>query len=201
MFGLGIIEYIKMNYLFRNNSGVKFHPLKGTHTVFDKSTKLLGNGILYLNTGRLKHTPMAMYFCSERDSIISVEGQVHLGYGCDIKVFEAASLELIGCSVNSYSQIRCMNKIHIGNGTRISRNVQIWDDDAHRLWESANSKKDIYIGNHVWIGAKATILKGVHIGDGAVIAAGAVVTKDVPAGSLAAGVPARVIKEHVEWEV
>ncbi len=52
----------------------------------------------------------------------------------------------------------------------------------------------VKIGNKVWIGAHATILPGVTIGDGAVIAAGAVVTKDVPANSVAAGVPAKVIK-------
>lgn len=52
----------------------------------------------------------------------------------------------------------------------------------------------------VWICAKATILKGVTIGDGAIVAAGAVVTKDMPAYSLVAGNPARVIKENVIWK-
>ena len=59
--------------------------------------------------------------------------------------------------------------------------------------------RPVVIGNHVWIAAGAMILKGVTIGDGAVIAAGAVVTKDVPAYCLAAGVPARVIRENVLW--
>ena len=58
----------------------------------------------------------------------------------------------------------------------------------------------IVIGDHVWIGTNAIVLKGVTIGDGAVIAAGAVVTRDVPAHSLAAGVPARVIRSDVHWE-
>lgn len=200
MFGLGIFEYIKMNYLFKHDSNVKFHPLKGTHTFFDKTTKILGNGMLYLNTGRLKNTSMTMYFCTENNTTVSVKGKVYLGYGCDIKVFSGASLEFDGCSVNSYSQIRCMNKIHIGNGTRISRNVQIWDDDAHILIGASDGSKGVWIGEHVWIGAKAMILKNVHIGDGAVVAAGAVVTKDIPDGVLVAGVPARVIKEHVEWK-
>lgn len=58
----------------------------------------------------------------------------------------------------------------------------------------------INIGNHVWIGLRAIILKGVTIGDGAVIAAGAVVTNNVPANSVVAGVPARVMSENVNWE-
>lgn len=52
----------------------------------------------------------------------------------------------------------------------------------------------IVIGRNVWVGAKATILQGVHIGDNAVIGANAVVTHDVPAGAIAVGIPARVIR-------
>jgi acetyltransferase-like isoleucine patch superfamily enzyme len=52
----------------------------------------------------------------------------------------------------------------------------------------------VVIGNNVWIGAAATILPGVTIGDGAVVAAGAVVSRSVPANTMAAGVPARVLK-------
>ena len=60
--------------------------------------------------------------------------------------------------------------------------------------------KPIKIGNHVWIGINATILKGVTIGDGAIIAAGAVVNKDVEENSLVGGVPAKVIKKNIFWE-
>ena len=53
----------------------------------------------------------------------------------------------------------------------------------------------IHIGKSVWLGANVTVLPGVSIGDGAVIAAGAVVTKDVPANTVAAGVPAKIIRK------
>lgn len=52
----------------------------------------------------------------------------------------------------------------------------------------------ICIGNNVWVGASATILPGITIGDNAIIAAGAVVTKDVPANTIIAGVPGKVIR-------
>lgn len=58
----------------------------------------------------------------------------------------------------------------------------------------------VKIGNKVWIATNALILPGVSIGDGAIVAAGAVVTKDVPAKCMVAGVPARVVKENVEWK-
>ncbi|NRO35123.1 Maltose O-acetyltransferase [Lactobacillus helveticus] len=51
------------------------------------------------------------------------------------------------------------------------------------------------IKKNAWIGAKATILPGVTVGENAVVAAGAVVTKDVPANTVVAGMPAKVIKK------
>ncbi|MCG8329033.1 MAG: acyltransferase [Chitinophagales bacterium] len=56
------------------------------------------------------------------------------------------------------------------------------------------NRKGIQIGKNCWIGSKVTILDGVHIGDNCVIAAGAVVTKNIPANSVAGGVPARILK-------
>lgn len=101
-------------------------------------------------------------------------------------------------------------KITIGNDVLIAPNVQIltashpvkasermvypYADEPERM-NFVNLAAPITIGNGCWIGAGAIILPGVTIGDRAVIGAGAVVTKNVPADSLAAGNPARVIKE------
>jgi len=58
-------------------------------------------------------------------------------------------------------------------------------------------ERDVIIGADCWIGAKAVITAGVTLGDGCVIGAGAVVTRDIPAGAIAAGVPAKVIRMRV----
>ena len=60
----------------------------------------------------------------------------------------------------------------------------------------AGTKGDIVVQDDVWIGMNTTICSGVTIGQGAVVAAGAVVTKDIPPYSIAAGVPAKVIKSR-----
>jgi acetyltransferase-like isoleucine patch superfamily enzyme len=76
----------------------------------------------------------------------------------------------------------------------------IRDSDNHLLDGRDRRSAPIRIGDHVWIGLRATILKGVTIGDGAVVAAGALVIHDVPPGALVGGVPARVIRENVTWQ-
>jgi acetyltransferase-like isoleucine patch superfamily enzyme len=74
----------------------------------------------------------------------------------------------------------------------------IRDDDEHYVGDGSPTAP-VTIGDHVWLGTRAIILKGVTIGDGALVAAGAVVTKDVPPKTLVGGVPARVIREGVDW--
>lgn len=108
------------------------------------------------------------------------------------------------CSFSSYNHITCINKIHIGNNVLTGKWVTITDNnhgttDKETLTvpptkRPLHSKGPVIIGDNVWIGDKATILPGVTIGDGAVIAANSVVTKDVPAYSIAAGNPAKIIK-------
>lgn len=65
--------------------------------------------------------------------------------------------------------------------------------DAHEV-----TKGDVIIGNDVWVGSNAVILSGVRIGDGAVIGANSVVARDVPAFSIVAGNPAKVIRSRFE---
>ena len=108
------------------------------------------------------------------------------------------------CSIGAYCHISAFNYISIGNHVLIGKWVSIVDNDHGKtdyenlssppLERKIFSKGSIVIGDKVWVGDKATILSGVTIGEGAVIAANAVVTKDVPAYTVVAGNPARIVK-------
>lgn len=97
---------------------------------------------------------------------------------------------------NSCSIIAEDANISIGKNCLIGQEVNIFSSDFHGLRDRAKpSKAPVIIGDNVFIGARAMILKGVTVGDNSTIAAGAVVAKDVPPGTVAAGNPAKVIKE------
>src|SRR5690606_1472373 len=86
--------------------------------------------------------------------------------------------------------------VSIGENVRIAPYTIILDSDFHDVKDhfSDGPAYPVYIEDNVWIATRATILKGVRIGEGSVVAAGAVVTKDIPPYSIAAGIPAKVIK-------
>ncbi|MDR4459374.1 MAG: acyltransferase [Nitrospirales bacterium] len=82
----------------------------------------------------------------------------------------------------------------IGYGTKIfSRNHTVPANHAD-IFDAGHSKKPVFIGKNVWLGANVIVLPGRTIGDGAVVGAGSVVTKDVAAFTIVAGNPAKVIR-------
>jgi acetyltransferase-like isoleucine patch superfamily enzyme len=97
--------------------------------------------------------------------------------------------------LNQGANVFAASAVHIGDHTRLADLATVYDSDFHEIDEGAGVRvAPVHIGRNVWIGRGATVLPGCSIGDHSVIAAGAVVTGDVPARSLAAGVPARVIR-------
>lgn len=98
--------------------------------------------------------------------------------------------------INSGCRFQDQGGITIGDGSLIGHNVVL--ATLNHALEPANRATTrpapIVIGKNVWLGANVTVLPGVTIGDGAVVAAGAVVTRDIPANTVAAGVPAKVVK-------
>ena len=128
----------------------------------------------------------------EENSCMEIRGNFTAYAGSYIRVVKGGHLTLEGGFINEGCQITCASHTTLGKGCTIGRDVVIRDYDGHTIdlpgYEIA---KPIHIGEHVWIGNRAIILKGV--------AAGALVTGDVPAHTIVAGVPARIIKENINW--
>lgn len=104
--------------------------------------------------------------------------------------------------INSGCKFQDQGGIVIDDGALIGHNVVLATLN-HSL--AVRDRQDlipgpIRIGKNAWIGSNVTILPGVTVGDGVVVAAGAVVTKDVPAYTVAGGVPARVLRPLTEEE-
>lgn len=178
-------------------------PYRGTYIDYHSSAQIEGNGVLCLNKSWSKSNPFKTLLVLNRNAHLQIEGHVDIYGDSTIYVNENASLIFRGGYMSNCLNISVFDKVEIGRKVYISENVSIRDSDNHTLMyegkKSTNISAPIVIEDNVWIGMNVTILKGVRIGAGAVIAAGAVVTKDVPAGCLAAGVPAKVIRENVSW--
>ncbi len=126
-----------------------------------------------------------------------------VGPGARFNIGPDAEVRIGGrCLLNESCTVYCRESLTIGDDCAISWGVKIMDTDFHVLvkgGERMSESSPVKIGDHVWIGSNATILKGVTVGDDAVVGAGAVVTRDVPPGVVVAGNPARTIHEGVDW--
>ena len=193
------INLVRKNTRPRFN--LRFIPTRYCSVTVDKSAQMELNKKFILGWKQFRNSRIETRLYVGKNASLIVNDYFNIYNGSDIRVYPNGILTLNGGFCNNGVQITCGKKITIGKSCAIAREVIIRDYDAHRLLHSEHEiAKEINIGDHVWIGNRAIILKGVTIGNGAVIAAGAVVTKDVPEKSLAAGVPAKVIRENVEWK-
>lgn len=101
-----------------------------------------------------------------------------------------------GVAIGWFAELDARGGITVGDNTNISSHVKIITG-SHDIQDPDFTAdfRPVIIGKRCWLGTGAMVLQNVTIGDGAVIAAGAVVNRDVPAHTIAGGVPAKVIKE------
>jgi acetyltransferase-like isoleucine patch superfamily enzyme len=151
----------------------------------EKKVRLWGKAIVQ-NQGRLIIRERArldgrivpLEFSVGSDGFLEIGAGTFINYGCSI----AASKQVV-----------------IGPNCNIGTYVIIMDNDFHHLQPELRQERPpsapIILEENVWLGARVIVLRGVTIGKGSVIGAGSVVNKDVPPRTLAAGVPAKIIRE------
>lgn len=123
--------------------------------------------------------------------------------GCWITLGPEATIEIgQGCFLNRGTMLAAVERIEIGDHTMFANGCFVGDGD-HRYddpnvpitWQGFAPRGPVRIGSSCWFGVNCVVTGGVSVGDRAVIGANSVVTKDIPAGVIAAGAPAKVVRE------
>jgi acetyltransferase-like isoleucine patch superfamily enzyme len=131
-------------------------------------------------------------------------GQIRIGQWCyvgaDTRIWSQASV-----TIGDYVLIAHLVDVHDTNSHPVNWRERRLDTEMILSGEGYRTPTQtvstpVVIEDDVWIGFKASILKGVRIGRGAIVAAGSVVTRDIPAWSIVAGNPAKVVRSLTEEE-
>jgi acetyltransferase-like isoleucine patch superfamily enzyme len=147
----------------------------------------------------------------KRGATLRIGRWAWIGHSCKIRVHEGevsiGAKTVIGqeCTISAYQ------RVSIGRECIIADRVMLIDFD-HGVTEVERPvrlqgiyKRDVHVGNNVWIGYGACILRGVSLGDNSIVGTSAVVTRSFPENAVIAGVPARVLRmreapSSMRWE-
>lgn len=186
--------------IHKNKSHAKLIIFRGTAIDIDKRAVIELNASLILGQRRIPSTRCCTKLQMGPLTKLIVNGTFSINENVNVWITQSGILELDGGFANENVTITCANHIKIGKNAHIAREAVIRDYDGHYIeTPDYRTSKPVIIGDNVWIGYRAMILKGVTIGDGAVIAANSVVTKDVPPFSIVAGNPAKIIRSNIKW--
>ncbi|MGO1590533.1 MAG: polysaccharide pyruvyl transferase family protein [Ancrocorticia sp.] len=130
------------------------------------------------------------------------------GLRFDLVIREKSSIRIganVGAETKALVRASGGASVIIGNDCMLASNVEIATDEDHAIYDTVtgsrtNPARDITIGEHVWLGKHAAVSGGVTIGSGSIVGFRSIVTKDIPNNVVAAGAPARVVRENVAWE-
>lgn len=162
------------------NSGRASAMISGLHhsVQFDGSVEVIGTAKVRI--GEKSRIGDLTEFTTKHDGVIRIGKEVRLNRGATVCAYAEVS-------IGDYSMVGEFVSIRDANhGIKRGELVRSQPHDA----------KPVRIGSDVWVGRGVCILPGVTIGDGAIIGANSIVTKDVPPNCIAAGIPARVIRER-----
>ena len=173
-------QYTYWQFLLTGTKLPKGLKVKGKMDLIATGRIVLGDNITILNNSHYNHAGInhPTQLIANKDSLLKIGDNVGI----------------------SGASIYCSTSITIGNYVNIGANAAIYDTDFHPLDYLARRKykppecAPVILEDDVWLGKNVIVLKGTRIGARTVIAAGSIVTSNIPPDSLAAGIPAKVIK-------
>ncbi|MFN2612300.1 MAG: DapH/DapD/GlmU-related protein [Solirubrobacterales bacterium] len=138
-----------------------------------------------------------------RSERLSVGADTLLEPGCWITMASGAQIRIgSGCFLNRETMLAAQEKIEIGDHVMFANHCFVGDadhsfDDPDKpvTWQGFTPRGPVKIGDNCWFGVNCVVTGGVEIGERCVIGSNSVVTKSIPAGTIAAGAPAKVIRE------
>ncbi len=187
--------------------------IRGKENIIDINSKYSGftidiygdSNIVRINqTCVLKNTHIYIY---GNGAEVIISSRTRFLGPCVIYIYDGGSLyvgENVGIRGVSM-EIGGGESITIGDNSMFSYGITLRNHDSHKVIDYnsgrvINPAKPIKIGKHVWVCKNVTILKGVEVGNDSVLGYGALVTNNVPANTIAAGVPAVIVKESITWD-
>ncbi len=170
----------------------------------DKSAKISKHGMTIIGTKiKFPKSKKETLFHVGSNANLELHGDIKIGYGADIEVFDNASLT-IGKNVftNLYLTLICGDRISIGSDTMIGRNVTIRDNNGGHYINRKGYKNSapVIIGEKCWLCEQCVIMNGVKVGNGAIVGAKSFVVRNVPSYTMVSGHPAEVVDEDVLWK-
>ena len=192
-----------LNY-YESQNGNQDMPIENATRLRNKF-RIQGNNHTINLSPSAKIRQCSILIKGQNNTLIIVEDNVNIrdcnieidGDNCLIKMNKNTTI-----GHNSYlSSEKVEQKLSIGEGCMLSRNVKIMTSDGHDILKNNNRHKahpkDINIGNHVWLADSVTILKGTCVGDFSIVGINSTLTKSIPHNSIAVGNPAKVIANGV----
>jgi acetyltransferase-like isoleucine patch superfamily enzyme/coenzyme F420-reducing hydrogenase beta subunit len=204
-----LFKFFKYNFFYRNihtnwKNGGLFIPAPFTVIEIKKGAQVNFNGLFRFGIKKFKKSKLESRLLIETGGSLEVNGNFTFGYGSDVEVFNGGKLIIKGDNGGSNigTTIICGEKIVIGNGVQIGRNVTIRDNNGGHYIARQGYKdtRPVIICDRVWLCESCTIMPGVKIGEGAIVGAHSLVISNVPAHAIVTGNPARVVDEDVLWK-
>lgn len=200
----GLLKTIYFSRKFTSSSSsIVFHSNTLTEISKNSTFEIGGRVLIGLSRGSNYSRAYKSHFRTKPGSSFTHSGESSANIGPDSKLSIGGDFSMGDSFLTSGAYIACNDEIQIGDKVAIGPQVTMMDSDFHELRVDgipSNSSSPIHIKDDVWIGIDVSIKKGVTVGRGSVIGSHSVVTSDIPAGVLAVGCPATVVKENITWE-